>query len=191
MFPISDTRQGYLRQTKQLERLTGAPDQVVELIDSLQPYHSREKGLDHTIHPLWVLNKLENIDKHRRLTLASAIGRQAHISISYPDGGETDLLHLDSVIYDRAVLMSYPPDTGGGEVQMSGYLAAYVALRETDELPSLLDEPIRDVLLQLIDYVGNQLLPRFRRLATGHKVAPKRRRRQDLRPKLKSRPRGR
>lgn len=184
MFPICDTRSGYLHQIGKLKRLDGIPDAVATFIESLQPYHTREKGLDHTLHPLWVLNKLENIDKHRRLTLASAVARHAHVSIQYKSGHESDVMLLQDTIYDRAILTSYPPARDGSEVQVNGGLMVYVALKDANEFSSLLDEEICKVLLQLVDYVGNVLLPRFGRLATGHKPTPKRRRRQDKRPRL-------
>jgi len=186
MFPIRDTREGYLHQVTKQRRIHGAPEAVATLIDSLQPYHARDKGLDHTAHPLWILDKLENIDKHRRLMLASGVARHAHVSIRYPDGGETDLMILQDCIYDRAILTSYPL-TENGEVEMNGYLLVYIALREVDELPSLVDEDILHILGQLIDYVGNRLMPRFARLAAGHTAPPKRRRPQDFRPVLRGR----
>jgi hypothetical protein len=190
MFPICSGRAEYRRQTDKLKRLEGIPDAVAALIETLQPYHTREKGLDHTLHPLWVLNKLDNIDKHRRLTLASGVARHAHVSIRYRDGGESDVVLLQDMIHDRAILTSYLPAPDGSEVQMDGGLMVYVALHEADELPSLLNEEIASVLVKIIEYVGNVLLPRFRRLATGHKPTPKRSRRQDKRPKLRGKPTG-
>jgi hypothetical protein len=184
-FPICDTRAGYRHQIDKLKRLDGIPDAVAALIATLQPYNTREKGLDHTLHPLWVLNKLDNIDKHRRLTLASGVARHAHVGLRYHDGGESDVLILQDMIYDRAILTSYLPAPDGSEVQVNGGLVVYVAFNEADELRSLLNEEVASVLVKIIEYVGNILLPRFRRLATGHKPSPKRRRRQDKRAKLR------
>lgn len=173
MFPICDTRQGYLHQIKQLKRLDGIPETVAALIETLQPYHNREKGLDHTLHPLWVLNKLENIDKHRRLNLASGVARHAHISVRYDSGHESDVLLLQDMIYDRAILTSYPPAPDGSEAKVNGYLVVYIALKDATELPALVDEDICGVLSQLIEYVGNRVLPRFGKLATFHTPTPK------------------
>lgn len=189
-FPICDTRPGYVTQVNQRKRIDGVPDAVATVVETLQPYHTREKGLDYTAHPLWVLNKLENIDKHRRLALASGVARHAHVSIRYRDGGESDVILMSDTIYDRAILTSYPPARDGSEVKMNGGLMVYVAFREADELPSLLDEDICHILGQLIDYVGNVVMPRFGKLATFHKPTPKRARRQDKRPKLPKSVRG-
>jgi hypothetical protein len=181
MFPIRDTEIGYSHQINKLKRIDGIPTTVATLIERLQPYHTGNKGLDYTLHPLWVLDKLNNIDKHRRLMLSSAVARHAHVSARYTDGGESDILLLQDTIRDRAILASFPVPIDGGEVEVNGGLMVYVALKETDELPSLLDEDICRVLLQLTDYVGNVLMPRFGRLATGHKPTAKRKRRQDKR----------
>lgn len=164
-----------------MKRLDGVPDAVAALIETLQPYHTREKGLDHTLHPLWVIDKLDNIDKHRRLAIACGVARHAHVSIRYADGGESDVLLMQDVIYDRAVLASYPPARDGSEVKVNGGLMVYVAFKETREMPSLADEEVYGALKQLIDYVGNILLPRFRKLATGHRPTARRSRRQDKR----------
>lgn len=183
MFPISDTREGHRKQIER-GRIKGLADPVAALVDELQPYHTREKGLDYTLNPLWVLNKLENIDKHRRLMLASAVARHAHVSIRYADGGETDLMILQDEIHDRAILTSYPPARDGREVQMNGYMMVFVAVNEVDELPSASGNDICHVLQVMVDQIGNAILPRFARLAAGHAPPPKRRRRQDFRPRL-------
>lgn len=190
MFPICDTRLGYAHQVNKLKRIDGVPDGVAALIDTLQPCHAREKGLDHTLHPLWVLNRLENIDKHRRLTLSCGVARHAHVSIRYEFGHESDFLLAQDVIYDRAILTSYPPSRDGSKVQVNGYLMVYVALNDAAELPALVDEDIAGVLRQLVEYVGNLALPRFGKLATFHRPTRKRKRRQDKRSRLPKAARG-
>lgn len=46
----------------------GLPDEVTALIKSLQPYHAGDR---YKFHPLWVLNHLWNVDKHRHIPLHS------------------------------------------------------------------------------------------------------------------------
>src|SRR5579859_3666483 len=45
---------------------SGVPAQAVSIIESLQPYHRRDAAAIKS-DPLWRLNKLCNIDKHRRI----------------------------------------------------------------------------------------------------------------------------
>lgn len=46
----------------------GLPDEVTALIKSFQPYHAGDR---YKVHPLWVLNHLWNVDKHRHIPLHS------------------------------------------------------------------------------------------------------------------------
>ena len=45
-----------------LKRVKDMPPDVVMIIRELQPY---KRGADYRKHPLWQLNELGNIDKHR------------------------------------------------------------------------------------------------------------------------------
>lgn len=60
---------GYLPSTKKdIERfdkqVAGVPPKAIEEIKSFQPYH---RGTSYKAHPLWRLNALCNLDKHRRI----------------------------------------------------------------------------------------------------------------------------
>jgi hypothetical protein len=180
MFPIRDTAAGYCHQVEKLKRIDGLHDEAAALIDRLRPYHARERGDDHTTHPLWILDKLENIDKHRRLAMVSGIARHAHISIRDSDGGESDILVLSHMIHDRAVLSSYPARYRG-RVQVNGYLMVYVALNEVDELPSLVGIDVAYIMNFLIGQIGGKMLPMFAWLAVGRPAPKRKHRRQDLR----------
>src|SRR5580692_1944988 len=48
----------------------GLPDEAIAIIRSMQPYQSTNAE---KIHYLWILNTLWNIDKHRHITMHSAI----------------------------------------------------------------------------------------------------------------------
>lgn len=181
MFPIRDTREGYRHQLDKLQRLAGLPDEAAALVDTLQPYHTREKGLNYKLHPLRVLDTLENIDKHRRLTIAAGISNLAHVNLRDSGGGDSDIMVLSHMLHDGAVLTSFPAKYRD-EVQVQSHLAVYVAFKETRELRSALNENVLDMLMQLIEYVANFVLPKFAKVATGRKIPRPRRRRQDLRP---------
>ncbi len=58
MFPVKDTREGFLREANEGRRLQGVPQAAVTIIDGLQPYHRRNLTPDHTRHFLWILNEL-------------------------------------------------------------------------------------------------------------------------------------
>jgi hypothetical protein len=182
MFPIRDTHAGYRHQIEKLRRLDGLPDAAAALVDRMQPYHTRESGGDHTLHPLWILDKLDNIDKHRRLMLASVVARHVHVNLVYPDGRDEDHLFLSQDIHHNAVLTSFPAALQG-QVKVGGYLALRVELRESDELPSLAEQHVIELMMFLIEQVYANILTRFARLTSGG-VTRRRKRRQDLRFKM-------
>jgi hypothetical protein len=66
-FPIMTTAQGYKARSGAM--IKGIATSAVDRIEKLQPFHSTKP---HTEHPLWVLQELNNADKHRLLIVAQA-----------------------------------------------------------------------------------------------------------------------
>jgi hypothetical protein len=70
-FPIYSTKASYLKHKK---RKIGCVSAAAEAaIEGLQPYHG---GHNYAAHPLWQLQDLNRIDKHRSLTLCGAEPRR-------------------------------------------------------------------------------------------------------------------
>ena len=68
-FPVVECKTG--RVMKRFHQaLDGVPGPAIEAINSLQPYH---RGGAAKNHPLWVLNELWNLDKHRTITTATGV----------------------------------------------------------------------------------------------------------------------
>lgn len=67
-FPIFKDAGDYEREVRNGRTAHRVPERALALIETLQPYHRRD---DPTIHPLWVLRELSNIDKHRSLHLTA------------------------------------------------------------------------------------------------------------------------
>lgn len=44
----------------------GIPSKAIDIIKELQPYN-RSKGMPVSMHPLWQLNEINRVDKHRRI----------------------------------------------------------------------------------------------------------------------------
>ncbi|NQU97390.1 MAG: hypothetical protein HQ548_07090 [Chloroflexi bacterium] len=66
-FPIFVDRDDYCRRGRY--KIRGIPTAAVSIIEDAQPWNCREP----TSHPLWLLQELSNIDKHRRLHLTSVL----------------------------------------------------------------------------------------------------------------------
>jgi hypothetical protein len=85
-FPIletdnSDTRKRFARQTE------GVPTAAQDEIRGFQPFH---RGIDCKSHPLWRLNQMCNLDKHRRI----------------PANGSALLVHFPNVTRDMVGVQS-------------------------------------------------------------------------------------
>jgi hypothetical protein len=83
MFPVCETVDGFNRQASR-QRLHGISVAAQTLIEGLQPYAA---GYPVHLHPLWVVNQLNNIDKHRALVLAAVYGSNATISATHEPTG--------------------------------------------------------------------------------------------------------
>ena len=77
MFPICTSRTAYQSQLK-IGRLQGIPEPTKDLINDLQPY-------DDPGHPLALLSKLHNADKHRHLNYAVSVASDIEV-VYYRDG---------------------------------------------------------------------------------------------------------
>jgi hypothetical protein len=61
MFPIHE-RDEPKSEAKFLKRVRGMPPAAIDIVRELQPY---QRGADFRQHPLWQLNELGNLDKHK------------------------------------------------------------------------------------------------------------------------------
>jgi hypothetical protein len=91
-FPIFQSLEGF--KARGAGRIRHLSPQAQAIINRLQPYNT---GNNTTRHPLWVLQTLENIDKHRRLLVA--VGTQGH-AIAHPSR-DVRMQFLVYTIYSR------------------------------------------------------------------------------------------
>jgi hypothetical protein len=88
-FPIFDSAAKYV--TEGAGKIKGARPDAIKVIDAIEPYHGGNG------HALWILQELNNIDKHRLLVLVGAalcsIDATASINriIKSMGGGEADM----------------------------------------------------------------------------------------------------
>jgi hypothetical protein len=106
-------------------------------------------------HPLWLLQNLSNIDKHR----------ERHLTLFGPEqvlfGGDNadiaDPVVRDATsIKDRAKVLSYRPADPGGEVTVHFSFGLNVAFQEG---PPAFGEPVDRVLLRIYAFIKQEVLP--------------------------------
>jgi hypothetical protein len=160
MFPICDTLEGYRRQVDKRGRLRGVLPDAVTVIDRAQPYHRRNAAGRHRRHPLWVLNALENIDKHRRLALIGNVGLDG-TTVMRIDGSVASVSRVGHGFRNGAVLASYPAPEAGREVNVHHEMAVGIVFDE----PSVFDGDFQapQVIDQIIDYIRRAVIPNIAR----------------------------
>src|SRR3990172_2610601 len=89
MFPICDSEEGFRSQVRK-GRLRGVGEDPLAVITRIQPYNSPKLGRDYRKHYLWLLDRLENIDKHRRMTITSGVAIHSAARVTHA-GTVTDI----------------------------------------------------------------------------------------------------
>lgn len=130
-----------------------------KLFDVLQPFNRPDPHLD----PLWILNHLCNIDKHRSIHLTLCYHRDVRLSIPLKNG--------------RAIYVELPRNAYAGEVgtvPLPGHpdsvadnvrvqiMGRTVLIFRDPEMMS--DRPVDEILTACLDYVEGWVLPKFRPL---------------------------
>jgi hypothetical protein len=152
---------------KDRKRKIGATDPSSQIaIERLQPYnewnHFRAfmaltgmRAHPEAYHPLWLLQNLSNIDKHR----------ERHLTLFGPEqvlfGGHNadiaDPLVRDATsIKGRAKILSYRPVDPSGEVHVHFGFGLNVACKEG---PPAFGEPVDRVLWRIYAFINREVLP--------------------------------
>lgn len=87
-FPIFATQRGW--KDKGISKIKPfVCDKAFEAVKREQPYHALEFGKDPLKRILWVLQELDDIDKHRVIVVVSQQMRQRSVSVTLGIGGPT------------------------------------------------------------------------------------------------------
>jgi hypothetical protein len=148
-FPIT-TSKGKFRAERRRGRLGCVPPRVQAAIHRLQPYRSRD-AMER--HPLFVLQELSNIDKHRRLPLLLSVIS----SISYDKIHVVSPSHFEvlggGLFVDKAVLVRMNPDA---QVEMDlGAIGVEIAFGDGTPLPGA---PLAQTLRDLMQWTAANVL---------------------------------
>ena len=135
-----------------LKRVKDMPPDVVMIIRELQPY---KRGADYKNHPLWQLNELGNIDKHRL-----PVGRSSDTSFHIEPLGYT------RTDFDNGMELSWPL-SAKGQVKMEGK-TPILKFGDPIDNPSNHDplELTRLDIAEIYRYVREDVAPQFTRFLT-------------------------
>jgi hypothetical protein len=149
MFPICTSPALFDEQLKK-GRLKGVPESAVALIKGLQPNDTRD-------HPLFVLDYLHNIDKHRELNLITAVASDLHLVWTRKGVITSESIMANEDVHDGARLIGVPLDLPEfapvrDEMKVYGEATTFVVFKDlpdADDTP----EPIETTLHRLREFV--------------------------------------
>jgi len=127
------------------------------IIEGLQPYHS---GNSTVLHPLWMLHRLNIIDKHRQLiTVGPPIGRLQTLGSQ----GKYEVTSTQEVatrpLRDRAIIAKskiVPLPGWDGHVQTKGMVPAQVAFDGFSDAKQLYAS---EIMREILEFVGEHVVP--------------------------------
>jgi hypothetical protein len=135
--------------------LAGVPPEAICEIDSLQPYH---RGTHYKTHPLWRLDELCNLDKHRRIPANGSIA-----VLNFPNLVPGDPASMTTTITtsDEGFVVRIPIALKN---KLDGYKTqAFEVMFGGDA--SGISEHFRG-LIQIYKFIAEDVLPRFARFLT-------------------------
>ena len=165
-FPIFDTSDAFHRHRGSkslalgsgLYKMRGVNTTAQTIIEGLQPYKS---GANSTIHPLWVLHKLCNIDKHRRLYLTQCpigsiklVNNGTFIVTDMKESVCRPLIDGTEILRFRIWALS----NFQGKVTVRQKVPPHIAFEESISLP---DFYAGEVIQNVLSFVENDVIPQF------------------------------
>lgn len=160
-FPILDDRLTRGEQIRQVTVQGGVSTQAEFLLDLVQPYQMVD---DPTLHPLWLLNRMWNIDKHRTLAVVGVnLGK---VTISFQ--GRTGHARAEPFVDGHLIywVLEENPDYDPDEEANIEY-SPTLALQDVVAGPPGNPIPLVKLLSQLRDYVRYEVVSQFARLCFG------------------------
>jgi len=150
MFPIFEDEVKSEPQFR--KRVEGMPPDAVASIRELQPY---KRGADYKKHPLWQLNALGNIDKHRL-----PAGRSTDTSFYIEPTGYT------KTDFDNGMELSWPI-SAKDKLKLEGK-TPILMFGDPIDSPSSSDhlELTREEIVEIYRYVREDVAPQFMRFLT-------------------------
>ena len=164
-FPICEDRLTEKGRERSVTVVGGISDEAAFLLDTLQPYQRVD---DPTLHPLWLLNRLWNVDKHRTLNVVAVnLGR---VTIKFEDG-RTGYATAEPFADEHLIYWvledndAYDPDADP-TIEYKPTLA----FRDVEGGAEKDPVPVVDLLKELRNYVRYDVVEPFARLSFAGKL---------------------
>lgn len=154
-FPIAlSSEDDFLNLAVTLGKLNTVSKKAIAIISAVQPYRLDDNK--RTTHPLWLLAKLSNMDKHHMLALC-AIGGFSVGAFVHPDGRIFISEFKDGLIHDGAVVASFPVDLFHEKIKTKLDITTHITFRDE----SFGNLEVLNVAQGIREFIGHFILPAF------------------------------
>jgi hypothetical protein len=161
-FPVLEERLTRNGNVRPLRIIGGISPPAEFLLETVQPYQRVD---DPTLHPLWILNRLWNVDKHRTLNVVGVnLGK---ITITFSDGRTG---YARAAPFEDGALIYWVLDENVDVDHTATSTVEYapsLAFREVAGGAGNEPVPVVELLRELRDYVRHEVVAPFARLCFG------------------------
>jgi hypothetical protein len=155
-FPIFLTRGDWNHRNAGPRRIAQMRARAQTIIEGLQPYkRGDEIAASHDL--LWILHKLNNVDKHRLPHLTLSVPRNITFYATHPVGLSGVEIVWGAVKEDAVIARYDPPGNTYAEVDMQRPPTFSIAFRQGPQLP-IEDWPVDIILQRALNYISQKVV---------------------------------
>jgi hypothetical protein len=157
-FPICKSAADFQKQAK--TRLMGITSNAVAVIERLQPF---VLGLSFDWHPLWRINELVNIDKHRTLMITTVFLQDWEMYLSNPKSFLAEVVFMSGDRYQHGEVIAKAPfdSVSDPEAVQINFVQRKFVVAFSDGPASSRIQGVDTTIEELIQFVKTDVLPRF------------------------------
>jgi hypothetical protein len=156
-FPICATEREWVVDAP--ARYWSCPPGFIRFLDSVQPYHRGDVN-EAKKHPLWILNALSNLDKHRTIPATALVA----------DGGEAEIIRFEGILskplihfysgvpFEKGKIVAkarIKPDASGRDPYIDAKFSMTfdVGFGQISSAPSISFKPVEWVIWDIVQFV--------------------------------------
>jgi hypothetical protein len=136
-FPVAESGPDWFDREAAKRQLKGVHPQAVAAIRTLQPFPPHYDG-EPKLSPLWLLQKLNNIDKHRLIHTVTLSPHEARLTLFEPiGGGDVELFDLSGRMLEHGTPIARMRADMQPKIEPDSQLTTANLLDETEDTPRL------------------------------------------------------
>lgn len=129
VFPVWETLNSKGNRRGPAKIRGGVNDAVLALVESLQPREYDKAGDDAHDHPLWIVDQLDTIDKHRHLNVLARVFARVQVALAKSDVA-LFIQMVKGTFKPGEVMAAFPFESDQGDMDVHGHFAVQVRLAD-------------------------------------------------------------